>query len=130
MGYRLLTDLTICVHFAFLLFVLAGGFLARRYRWVAIPHLLAAAWGVYVEFMPGVRCPLTTLENVFATRAGAAGYTTSFIQHYLVPVLYPNGLTPRMQWALAAGLAGLTATVYLWPRRLTGAWSGRGHDQR
>ena len=60
--YRLLTDLTVTLHFAFLLFVVAGGLLARRYRWLIAPHLLAAAWGVYVEAMPGLMCPLTTLD--------------------------------------------------------------------
>ena len=49
MFYRLLTDLIVAFHFAFLIFVVAGGFLARRYRWLAIPHILAAAWGVYVR---------------------------------------------------------------------------------
>ena len=69
MLYRLLTDLTVALHFAFLIFVVAGGLLARRHRWVAIPHLLAAVWGVYVEAMPGIICPLTPLENLFAFRA-------------------------------------------------------------
>src|SRR5689334_19688861 len=70
--YRVLTELTVAVHFAFLVFVVAGGWLARRHRWIAIPHLLAAAWGVYVEAMPGILCPLTPLENLFALRAGEA----------------------------------------------------------
>jgi hypothetical protein len=93
MAYRLLTDLTVAVHFAFLIFVVAGGFLARRHRWLVVPHLLAAAWGVYVEATPGLICPLTPLENAFALRAGEAGYDGGFIEHYLVPIIYPEGLT-------------------------------------
>jgi hypothetical protein len=119
--YRLLTDLTVAVHFAFLIFIVAGGLLARRHRWLVIPHLLAAAWGVHVEAMPGLICPLTPLENALALRAGAAGYQGSFIEHYLVPILYPEGLTPVSQWALAAFVVVANVAAYTWPwrRRIT-----------
>jgi Protein of Unknown function (DUF2784) len=116
MVYRLLTDLVVLVHFAFLLFVVGGGFLARRYRWLTIPHLLAAAWGVYVE-VRGLICPLTPLENLFAARAGDAGYHGGFIEHYLVPVIYPDGLTQQMQWGLAALVVVVNVVAYAWPRR-------------
>jgi hypothetical protein len=118
--YRFLADLTVAVHLAFLLFVVAGGFLARRRRWLAVPHLLAAAWGIYVEVMPGRVCPLTPLENAFAQRAGEAGYQGSFIEHYLLPVVYPPGLTRWMQWALAALVVIVNAAAYAWPRRRSG----------
>ena len=124
MVYRLLTDLTVGVHFAFLIFVVAGGFLARRYRWLVIPHVLAAAWGVYVEMTPGLICPLTPLENAFALRAGEAGYQGSFIEHYLVPIIYPEGLTQHAQWGLAALVVVVNAVVYAWPRQRR-ASSGR-----
>ena len=116
MVYRWLADVTVAVHFAFLVFVVAGGVVARHYRWVVPAHLLAAAWAVYVEATPGLICPLTPLENVFALRAGRAGYEGSFIEHYLVPIIYPDGLTPRIQWGLAALVVGINATVYMWPR--------------
>jgi len=115
--YRLLTDLVVVLHFAFLLFVVGGGFLARRYRWLIAPHLLAAAWGVYVEAMPGLICPLTPLENALALRAGGAGYRGSFIEHYLVPIIYPNGLTRAAQWMLAGLVVAINVAVYVWPRR-------------
>ena len=70
MVYHLLANLTILVHFAFLLFVVLGGFVSHRYRRLTPLHLLALAWGIYVEAMPGLRCPLTALENSFAVRAG------------------------------------------------------------
>ncbi len=126
MAYRLLTDLVIALHFAFLLFIVAGGLLARRYRWLIGPHLLAAAWGVYVEAMPGRICPLTALENALALRAGAAGYRGSFIEHYLLPVIYPAGLTPLVQRTLAALVVAITVAVYAWPRRKFGSGSGPG----
>lgn len=121
MGYRLLTDLAVCIHFAFLLFVVCGGLLVRRHRWLLVPHILAVGWGIYVEAMPGLRCPLTALENVLAVRAGAAGYSGSFIQHYLVPIIYPDGLTPLAQRVLAAAVLLINVAVYAWPRRRTAA---------
>jgi hypothetical protein len=116
MLYRLLTDLTIAVHFSFLLFVLGGSLGARRARWIFISHLFALTWGLYVLLTPGLVCPLTPLENAFALRAGLAGYEGSFIEHYLVPIIYPEGLTPDAQWVLAAVIVGINACVYLWPR--------------
>jgi hypothetical protein len=83
-------------------------------RWLVFPHLLALAWGVYVSVMPGLVCPLTPLENAVAVRAGMAGYEGSFIEHYLVPIVYPEGLTPSAQWALAGGIpCREEATVHL-----------------
>jgi hypothetical protein len=124
MAYRWLADLTVAAHFAFLVFVILGGLVARRYRWVAIPHLLAVAWAVYVEATPGLVCPLTPLENHFATRAGQAGYEGSFIEHYLVPIIYPEGLTRTVQLALAGLVVGVNAIVYLGPLA-RGHWSRR-----
>jgi hypothetical protein len=117
MSYRLLADLVVLAHFAFLVFVVAGGFVARRHRWLRIPHLLAAAWGVYVETAPGMVCPLTPLENDLALRAGGAGYQGGFIEHYLVPVIYPEGLTQHMQWALAVLVVAVNVVAYARPRR-------------
>jgi len=120
MLYRLLADLTVAAHFAFLVFVVAGGLLARNRRWLIVPHLLAVAWGVYVEAR-GLVCPLTPLENSFALRAGQAGYRSGFIEHYLVPIIYPDGLTRPLQWGLAALVVVINATVYAWP------WLRGGH---
>jgi len=112
--YRLLTDLVVATHFAFLLFVVLGGLLVRRWRWVAIPHLLAVAWGIYVEATPGLICPLTPLENRFAQLAGREGYEGSFIEHYLVPIIYPEGLTRGMQIGLALFVVVVNSAIYAW----------------
>jgi hypothetical protein len=114
--YKVLADLVVTLHFAFLLFVVAGGLLVRRWRLLLVPHLLAAAWGVYVEARPGIVCPLTPLEIRLAMKAGEQGYRSGFIEHYLVPVLYPEGLTRGMQWGLAFLVLGVNALVYwrLW----------------
>ena len=128
MLYGLLTELVVLVHFAFLVFVLAGGILQRRYRWILMPHLLAVAWGVYVEAMPGMHCPLTTLENILALRAGGPGYQGGFIAHHLLPILYPEGLPPAAQWALAAAVILINAAIYAWPRpRVPGAEAPHGN---
>ncbi len=115
MIYRWLTDLTVTAHFAFLAFVVVGGLGSRRWRWFAVPHLAAVAWAVYVELTPGLICPLTPLENYFASRAGLAGYEGSFIEHYLVPIIYPDGLTPTWQLGLAALVVSVNALIYAGP---------------
>ena len=129
MFYRLLTDLVVTIHFAFLLFVVGGGVLARRYRWVIPVHLLAAAWGVYVEARPGLICPLTPLESALAVRAGGAGYSGSFIEHYLVPIITrtvsrapPNGCSRRswssLTWRCTCGRGGESTLVRSSGRRV------------
>ena len=123
---RLLTDTIVIVHFAFLAFVVGGGFLVRRYRWLIVPHLLALAWGIYVEAMPGMLCPLTPLENHFARLGGAEGYEGGYIEHYLVPIIYPDGLTPTAQRGLAMALIAVNVIAYTWPRRMGGVKSRSG----
>jgi len=117
MMYRWLADVTVTIHFAFLLFVVLGGVMRRRYRWLTVPHVLSVAWAVYVEATPGLICPLTPLENYLATRAGRAGYDGSFIEHYLVPIIYPDGLTPAMQRGLAVFGIVANLAAYTWPRK-------------
>jgi uncharacterized protein DUF2784 len=114
MIYRWLADLTVAFHFGFLLFVMLGGLVARRSRWLLLAHLLSVAWAIYVEATPGLVCPLTPLENSFGARAGRAGYEGSFIEHYLVPILYPDGLTPTLQRSLAGVVMLTNLVVYAW----------------
>lgn len=94
MTYRLLADLTVLTHALFILFVVLGGFLAWRWRWLAWVHLPCAAWGVLIEFA-GWICPLTPLENRFRALAGEAGYEGGFIEHYLTELIYVE------DWSLA-----------------------------
>ncbi len=79
-----------------------------RVAWV---HLPAVAWVAWVEFS-GATCPLTPLENALRARAGDAGYTGGFVEHYLIPVIYPAGLTPSIQVALGVAVIALNAVVY------------------
>ena len=118
MAYRLLADATVALHAAFIVFVVGGGFLVwRDARW-ALLHLPAVAWVAWLEFT-GAICPLTPLENALRARAGGDGYAGGFIDHYLVPVIYPVGLTPGIQVALGAALLVGNAWLYwrAWRRR-------------
>ncbi len=93
MLYRALADTTVAVHFLFVLFVVLGGLLVLRWPRVAWLHVPAFAWGAAIEF-GGWICPLTYLENDFRMRGAAEGYGTSFIEHYLLPLIYPDLLFP------------------------------------
>jgi hypothetical protein len=99
--YRALADLVLVVHLAFVVFVVLGGFLVLRWRWVAWLHVPAAIWGILIEYA-GWICPLTPLENFFRQRGGETGYSEGFIQHYILPVLYPGALTRGTQIVLGS----------------------------
>jgi Protein of Unknown function (DUF2784) len=99
--YRALADLVLVVHLAFVLFVVFGGLLVARWRWLAWLHIPMVVWGVFIEYSGGI-CPLTPLENSFRIKGGEAGYSGDFIQHYILPTLYPAGLTRSMQMILGS----------------------------
>ena len=118
MADRILADATVALHFAFIVFVVLGGVLVWRNKAWAWAHLPAVAWVAYLEFS-GAICPLTPLENALRTRAGESGYAGGFIQHYLIPIVYPPGLTVDLQIALGLGVVALNVVVYAlaWRRR-------------
>ncbi|MDH3241727.1 MAG: DUF2784 domain-containing protein [Alphaproteobacteria bacterium] len=93
MVYRVLADATVVVHLAFILFVLLGGLLVLRWRRLAWVHVPVALWGAGIELIGWV-CPLTYLENHFRLKADEAGYGTGFVEHYLLPLVYPEILFP------------------------------------
>lgn len=111
MLYRILAGAVVVLHLGFVLFVAAGGLLVRRWRRLAWAHLPALAWGVWIELSGGI-CPLTPLENELRRIGGEAAYRGDFVGHYLLPVLYPEGLDRGIQAALAAGVLALNAAVY------------------
>ena len=118
MLYRLAADAVLAAHLAFVLFVACGGLLVLRTPRLAWLHLPAVAWGAYVE-LSGSICPLTPLEVTLRRGAGEAGYGGDFIEHYLVSLIYPAGLTRELQMALGAAALLLNLIVYfiLWRRR-------------
>lgn len=111
--YPLLANLVLIVHLAFVVFVLCGGLLVLRWRWIAWLHVPAIAWGAFVEFS-GWICPLTPLENWLRAQGGDISYKSDFIAQYLLPVLYPGDLTRDLQLLLGTVVIVLNAAVYWW----------------
>ena len=124
--YRLLADLVLILHLAFVVFVLCGGLLVLKWRWIAWLHLPAAFWGAVVEFT-GWICPLTPLENWLRAQGGEVTYRSDFIAHYLLPVLYLDNLTRGIQLLLGTMVIVLNVAVYwwLWQRQSRGAARNR-----
>lgn len=113
MFYRLAADALLGIHLLFVAFVVAGGFLTWKWRKAAWVHVPCALWGALIEFA-GWICPLTPWENRLRQAAGQAGYSGGFIEHYLIPVLYPGGLTRGIQIALGALVVVLNLVAYGW----------------
>lgn len=110
---RILAGSVVAIHLAFVLFVALGGLLVWRWRRLAWAHLPAVAWGVWIELSGGV-CPLTPLENHLRRLGGETAYGGDFVGHYLLPMLYPEGLSRGVQAALAGGVLALNAAAYWW----------------
>jgi hypothetical protein len=104
-------DLVVLLHFAFVLFVIAGGLLVLRWPRLLPLHVAAVIWGAAIEF-GGWICPLTPLENHLRDLAGGNRYEGGFVEHYIVPVLYPAALTRSTQLGLGALVVVLNAAVY------------------
>jgi len=100
MRYSVAADALVILHLAFIVFVMLGGLLLLKWRRLIYLHLPAVAWGTLVE-LRGWLCPLTPLEQHLRTLAGGTGYSGNFVQHYLLPIIYPADLTPDVQTILA-----------------------------
>ncbi len=111
MSARLAADAVVLVHLAFVVFVVVGGCLAIRWPRVAWLHVPAALWGAWAELTATI-CPLTPLENALRRRAGEAGYEGGFIEHYMIPLLYPAGLTPGHQRWIGAFVVAVNVVAY------------------
>jgi len=113
-GYRLVVVLVVGLHFAFLAFVIGGGYLALRWPRLIWAHLAACAWAAAIVTAPDLLCPLTVAENWARRGAGMSSYTEGFVDRYVKGVLYPSGWTTLVQAAVA--VAVLTSWV-LWYRK-------------
>ena len=113
----LAADAVLLLHGLFIAFVIGGAALLWRWPRLVWLHLPAAAWGAYVEFS-GSLCPLTPLENQWRRAAGEQGYPGGFVEHYLLPLIYPEGLTRDVQWGLGVGVLLVNGLLYgLWLAR-------------
>ncbi|MBA3014157.1 MAG: DUF2784 domain-containing protein [Proteobacteria bacterium] len=111
MTYLILADSVLVLHLLFIGFVIFGGFLVLRTPRIALLHIPAACWGAYIE-LSGKICPLTPLEVEFRRAAGDSGYSESFVEHYLIPIIYPPGLTRGIQFWLAGLVIVINALIY------------------
>ena len=105
-------DLLLLAHAAFVLFAVLGGLLVLRWRWLAVAHVPAAAWAALIEFTGGI-CPLTPLEQELRRAAGRGQWSGGFVEHYVVPMLYPAGLTREMQVVFGLLVVAMNIAVYV-----------------
>ena len=111
MFLKLAADSVVLLHFAFILFVVLGGLVVLRWPRFSWLHMPAAAWGAFIE-LTGWICPLTPLENRLRIAAGETGYSGGFIEEYLIPVVYPDGLTRWVQISLGVGVIAINLVFY------------------
>lgn len=109
--FRLLADLVVLLHLAFIAFVIGGGLLVLRWRRVAWFHVPAFAWAALVEF-GGWICPLTPLENYFRELAGGIAYRGDFVEQYVIPLMYPDNLTRDLQLVFGILVLVVNGLVY------------------
>ena len=113
MFHRILADAVLLLHFGFVAFVALGALLVWRWPRLAWLHLPALAWGAYTV-LAGAICPLTPLENRLRMNAGEAAYDAGFVEHYILPLLYPADFTRDTQLALGIAALGLNLAIYAW----------------
>jgi hypothetical protein len=118
MIYRALADMVVALHIAFVLFAALGAFLVFKWRRAAWFHIPAALWAALIEFA-GWECPLTPLENWLRRMGGEAGYQTSFIERYLLPLIYPASFTRSLHIALGFLVLIVNLAIYwmIWRRQ-------------
>ena len=109
--YELAADLTLIVHFAFIIFVVFGALLFFVSTKIIYVHVPALIWGIYIELTHSV-CPLTYLENWFLQKVNLTTYSEGFIQNYLVPIVYPKNLTEDLQTYFAIVLIVANMIMY------------------
>lgn len=126
MLYRVTADIVLVLHMVFILFAVLGGVLVLKRLWLAWLHLPAVAWAAMIEFA-GWYCPLTPLENSLRAAGGEQGYSGGFIEHYLAPLIYPEGLTRELQIGLGLVVVLINLAVYaVVLRRIRKARRGAG----
>ncbi|MBU4485781.1 MAG: DUF2784 domain-containing protein [Candidatus Delongbacteria bacterium] len=111
MYYRILTDFIVVIHLLFIIFVIFGGFLSLFKKWIIWIHIPVVIWGACVELF-GWICPLTPLENWLRLGGDQQGYQGGFIEHYLMPVIYPENLTRNIQIVFGLSVLVINIVVY------------------
>jgi hypothetical protein len=109
--YGFLADIVMLAHFGFILLVVFGGLLALQWQRIALVHLPAVFWALFLELKPGTICPLTPLEQTLRQRAGQPSYAGGFVEYYLDPIIYPTITIPD-QYLIGISLLVVTAVTY------------------
>jgi hypothetical protein len=112
MLYKLLADLVLILHLFFIVFVLLGGLFILWRRFIVWLHIPVVIWALVLEFL-GLICPLTPLENALRKTGGDAGYSGGFIEHYLIPLIYPSSLTRELQMILGGIVISVNIGIYV-----------------
>ena len=113
MLYRIAADLMVTIHIAFIAFVMLGGLLVLKWRWVSLMHLPAAIWGALIEYRNWL-CPLTVWEQEFRRLGLQEGYAGGFVERYVLPLLYPAEYTRELQIILGSLVLAVNLAVYAW----------------
>lgn len=111
MIYLILAELVVLIHFIFIIFNLLGGFLTIWKKWIPLIHIPAAIWGSSIIILGGI-CPLTPLEKALRVAGGEQGYSGGFISHYIIPLIYPQGITREMQIKLGFIAIAINILIY------------------
>lgn len=111
MPYGLAADAVVALHAGFILFALLGASLLVRHPKLVWLHVPALAWGGWIAASGNI-CPVTPLENAFRAKAGQGSYAGGFIDNYLTPIIYPEGLTRGTQMAYGAVLVTVNLLLY------------------
>ena len=109
--YEIAANLILLVHLIFIIFVVLGGLLFFASSKIIFIHIPALIWGIYIELTSSI-CPLTYLENWFLHKANLTAYSEGFIQHYLIPIVYPTNLTKDLQIYLGIVLIAVNMIIY------------------
>ena len=109
--YELAANLTLIVHFAFILFVVFGALLFFFSTKIVFIHIPAFIWGSYIELTHSI-CPLTYLENWFLHKSNLTTYSEDFIQNYLVSIVYPTNLSKDLQTYLGITIIVVNMIIY------------------
>lgn len=108
---KIIADILVIIHFGFILFVVLGGLSVLKYRWMVVLHIPAVVWGALLEFR-GWYCPLTGWEKHFRQAADQSGYSAGFVEHYLIPLIYPAGLSSNLQMVLGGLVVTVNVMIY------------------
>jgi len=121
MIYSILADAVVLLHLLFVLFVGLGGFLVLKWHHLIWLHIPAVFWAIWISFTGSV-CPLTPLEQWLRQQGELSSYTGGFTDQYIVPIIYPEGLTQEMQWWIGGFVLLFNLLIYLWIFRQWKKW--------